>query len=61
MKEEIIYFDENNKITDLEHAKTAVIRLTDEKGNLIRETFGYIGGGKTEEGKEEEQNVVIKK
>lgn len=41
-RSEIVYFDENGKITTKDKGVKAVIREYDEEGNLIREVFGSI-------------------
>lgn len=39
-KIEKIYLDDNNNIVEPEKATRGVIRELDEKGNLVRETWG---------------------
>ena len=45
-RSEIVYFDENGKITTKDKGVKAVIREYDEAGNLIREVFGSISKGR---------------
>lgn len=53
MKNEIVYFDNDNHIVDEEKATKAIIRELDENGNLVRETFGTIDNTPTEISDEE--------
>ena len=40
--EEIIYFNNNMEVVEKDEATRAVIRTTDENGDLISETWGVI-------------------
>ena len=42
MKPEIFFFDKDNKITDKDNADRFIFRKTDENGNILEESFGYI-------------------
>ncbi len=42
-KSEAVFFDRSNRITDLEHAASAIINITDEEGNRISEIYASVG------------------
>ena len=42
IKEEIIFFDDNDNKVDKDIATKFILRREDENGNLIRENFGRI-------------------
>jgi hypothetical protein len=39
---EIYYMDQNRKPVEKKHARIAIVRELDEKGNLVYETFAAI-------------------